>query len=315
MRSRNVSPGFEVMRTLIQSDSTRVPPVTALRSPPDSRMTGALSPVITDSSTDAMPSMTSPSPGMMSLALRRSRRRRRADADAGTCSVRPPGSSRVANDVGLGLAQRVGLGLAARFGHRLGEVREQHREPQPERDLNAEADAGAAGDDVAYDETPWSAPRPTSTTNITGFFDSVTRVELDERLPAVARDTISGSNSGRARASFVGSSDVSSSLPAGGVRAAASDGAEVVTAMESPRVEAASENSLPWCIRKCSTIGPSDSAGKKVSAPTMTTVPTSRPTNRGAVRRQACRWSSGRASSPPGCRPRQAAAAGTGTGR
>ena len=37
------------------------------------------------------------------------------------------------------LAQRVGLRLAAAFGHRLGEVREQHREPQPERDREDEA--------------------------------------------------------------------------------------------------------------------------------------------------------------------------------
>ena len=40
------------MRTTIRSDSTRVPPVTAERSPPDSRITGADSPVIADSSTD-----------------------------------------------------------------------------------------------------------------------------------------------------------------------------------------------------------------------------------------------------------------------
>ena len=41
------------------------------------------------------------------------------------------------------------------------------------------------------------------------------------------------------------------------------------------------ENS--WCriIRKCSTTGPSVSAGKKVSAPTIRTTPTSRPTNKG----------------------------------
>ena len=64
MRSRNVSPGFDVMRILMWSDKTFVPPVTALRSPPDSRITGALSPVITDSSTLAMPSITSPSPGI-----------------------------------------------------------------------------------------------------------------------------------------------------------------------------------------------------------------------------------------------------------
>ena len=69
MRSTNVSPGFEVMRTTIRSDSTRVPPVTALRSPPDSRITGALSPVMADSSTVAMPETMSPSPGISSPAV------------------------------------------------------------------------------------------------------------------------------------------------------------------------------------------------------------------------------------------------------
>ena len=64
IRSRKDSPGLAVIRTTIRSESTRVPPVTALRSPPLSRMTGADSPVIALSSTEAMPSMTSPSPGM-----------------------------------------------------------------------------------------------------------------------------------------------------------------------------------------------------------------------------------------------------------
>ena len=41
-------------------------------------------------------------------------------------------------DVLAGLAQRVGLRLAAPLGHRLGEVREEHREPQPERDREDE---------------------------------------------------------------------------------------------------------------------------------------------------------------------------------
>ncbi len=48
----------------MRSDSTRVPPVTPERSPPASRMTGADSPVMADSSTDATPSMISPSPGI-----------------------------------------------------------------------------------------------------------------------------------------------------------------------------------------------------------------------------------------------------------
>ena len=68
MRSRKEEPGEEVMRTTIQSEMTVVPPVTAERSPPASRMTGADSPVIAASLTDAMPSITSPSPGMMSPA-------------------------------------------------------------------------------------------------------------------------------------------------------------------------------------------------------------------------------------------------------
>ncbi len=68
IRSMKVSPGFEVIRTTIRSESTRVPPVTAERSPPDSRMTGADSPVIADSSTEAMPQTMSPSPGTRSPA-------------------------------------------------------------------------------------------------------------------------------------------------------------------------------------------------------------------------------------------------------
>ena len=68
IRSRNDSPGLAVMRTTIQSERTRVPPVTELRSPPLSRITGALSPVTALSSTEATPSMISPSPGISWLA-------------------------------------------------------------------------------------------------------------------------------------------------------------------------------------------------------------------------------------------------------
>ena len=50
-----------------------MPPVTAERSPPDSRMTGADSPVIADSSTEAMPSTISPSEGMTSPASQTTR--------------------------------------------------------------------------------------------------------------------------------------------------------------------------------------------------------------------------------------------------
>ncbi len=68
IRSRKLAPGSAVTRTTISSESTRVPPVTAERSPPDSRITGADSPVIADSSTLAIPSTTSPSAGITSPA-------------------------------------------------------------------------------------------------------------------------------------------------------------------------------------------------------------------------------------------------------
>ena len=86
IRSTNVCPAGAVIRTTIRSDRTTVPPVTADRSPPDSRMTGADSPVIADSSTLATPSITSPSPGMVSPATTTTtsptRSDRRGDLDA-----------------------------------------------------------------------------------------------------------------------------------------------------------------------------------------------------------------------------------------
>ena len=106
-----------------------MPPVTALRSPPDSRITGADSPVIADSSTVAMPSITVPSPGISS--------------PAGTTTTSPRVSSeaafvepsRIVGDRLLAhVAQRVRLGAAATLGERLGHVREHDRQPQPDRD-------------------------------------------------------------------------------------------------------------------------------------------------------------------------------------
>ncbi len=71
IRSRKVSPGFAVMRTTMLFAITSVPPVTALRSPPDSRTTGADSPVTAASFTRAAPATTSPSPAIISCASTR----------------------------------------------------------------------------------------------------------------------------------------------------------------------------------------------------------------------------------------------------
>ncbi len=97
MRSRKVSPGLDVIRTTIASDRTEVPPVTALRSPPDSRITGADSPVTADSSTTAIPSTTSPSPspGMICPASTTARLPARSCVD-GISSVVPSARRRSA---------------------------------------------------------------------------------------------------------------------------------------------------------------------------------------------------------------------------
>ena len=139
----------------MRSDSTRVPPVTPERSPPASRTTGADSPVMADSSTDATPSTISPSPGMTcpastttrspacravetvssNAAVAEARRQRaRRDCDVST-TAQPPGRRLLPR-----LAEGVGLGLAAGLGQRLGEVGEQHRQQQPDvqRDQVAE---------------------------------------------------------------------------------------------------------------------------------------------------------------------------------
>ncbi len=93
MRSMNVCPGSLVISTTMRSESTVVPPVTAERSPPASRMTGADSPVIADSFTEAMPSITVPSPGMIWFASTTTRSPLRS-VDAGTCSSRRPAPTR-----------------------------------------------------------------------------------------------------------------------------------------------------------------------------------------------------------------------------
>src|SRR5450756_347115 len=207
MRSRKVSPGLEVMRTLIQSLNTLVPPVTALRSPPDSRMTGALSPVMADSSTLAMPSMTSPSPGMVSPAstMTVSPLRRRV---AATISVRPPFTRRAL--VSVLVLRRVSACAL----------------PRP----SAMASAKLAKSTVNHSQSviwkvkpampaPVARSRtvrtvvmtaPTSTTNMTGFFIMWRGLSFTS-ASVMARLTMGGSRSGRERDPLRGTIDATSS--------------------------------------------------------------------------------------------------------
>jgi hypothetical protein len=70
---QKLSPGSLVTITLILSDNTLVPPVTDDLSPPASRITGALSPVMALSSIVANPSMISPSVAIKSPASQTNR--------------------------------------------------------------------------------------------------------------------------------------------------------------------------------------------------------------------------------------------------
>ena len=171
-----------------------MPPVTALRSPPDSRITGALSPVITDSSTVAMPSITSPSPGIRSPASQSTTSPARS-AEAATGSILPPDVNTLGGRVGLGLAQASACALPR---------------------ASAMASAKLANSTVnqsqsaIWNENPRPAPpvnrsrmrntvvsaAPTSTTNITGFFSSVTGIQLHEGGAHRAADDLADRTAG-----------------------------------------------------------------------------------------------------------------------
>ena len=193
MRSRNDLPGSWVTWTTSRSESSRVPPVTAERSPPDSRMTGADSPVMADSSTEPMPSITSPSAGIASPASTTTTSPRWSSG-AGTCSV-PPSSRRRVASVVVRIARSVSAWAL----------------PRP----SAIASAKFAKITVNHSQTAmspvnqsaWPLPlirlmknvavvitEPTSTTNMTGFRSWIRGSSfLSESI--VARVTISRVNS------------------------------------------------------------------------------------------------------------------------
>ena len=188
MRSRKEEPCADVILTTIQSEITVVPPVTAERSPPASRITGADSPVMAASLTEATPSMTSPSPGIMSPASTSTISPGRS-CDA---STRLPDLAVVAGHQDAlgarllpGAAQGVGLRPAAPFRDRLGEVGEQHGEPQPGGDL-AREQRRPAGRQIA-DEEHRHQRRHDRGDEDHGVLDQRARVELAEGVRTAAR--------------------------------------------------------------------------------------------------------------------------------
>ena len=67
-------------------------------------------------------------------------------------SILPIGQNPIGDGLDRGFAQRISLGFAAAFGHGFREIREQHREPQPERDLEIEAKLALVAHHIAHQQ-------------------------------------------------------------------------------------------------------------------------------------------------------------------
>ena len=141
-----------------------MPPVTAERSPPDSRMTGADSPVIADSSTLAMPSITSPSAGMISPAATTT-----LVADRERCARGRPRPSRRAGGDGRSSPSACLRSVSAWALPRPSAIASAKF---AKRTVNQSQTAIEAGEDASGSrdsESTVTRTLPTSTTNMTGF--------------------------------------------------------------------------------------------------------------------------------------------------
>ena len=191
MRSMNDCPGSWVISTTMRSESTRVPPVTALRSPPASRMTGADSPVMADSSTEAMPSITVPSPGITWPASTTTTSPRRS-SEAGL--VEPSRSvaivsERIARSASACALPRPSAIASAKLPNTTVSQRKNAtvKVNQPGSSLPSRA------------RSAWSAAAPTSTTNMTGLRMTCRGSSLtsDDRIAGSRMSRCSSERSGR----------------------------------------------------------------------------------------------------------------------
>ncbi len=89
--------------------------------------------------------------------------------------------------IGFGFAQGIGLRFAAGFGHGFGEVGEQNGEPEPEGDLDLEADIGAVGEQIAKQEESGES-RADFDDEHDRILEQRDRVQLDEGFPGGAAD-------------------------------------------------------------------------------------------------------------------------------
>ena len=253
IRSRNVSPGFALIRTTISSLTTVVPPVTLERmSVPGSLRTGADSPVIAASLTNATPAITSPSEGIVSPSRTTTTSPARS-SDEPTSSSPPSSRRRWAIGHRAGPPERRRLGLAAGLGDRLRVRREEDREPEPDRDLDLEPEGGVVLETgqpgSPADREHGHQQRGQLDHEHDGVAGEEARIELAERLRK-------GGSEER------GIEDPARLRRLAGRLGAAQDHVALEAAAAPDACRGSSQKVLPACIRSCSTIGPSDSAGR-----------------------------------------------------
>ena len=160
----------------MRSESTVVPPVTALRSPADSRITGADSPVIADSSTvanllDAITIAGDDLTGLDDDLVTDSQ------ALAGDLLLGPIGEQPSGHRVDPRLPQGGCLFLAAALGNGLGKIVEDKGRPEPDRHRDRER----AGVEERQDGREH---RPDPDGEDHRLTDEVARVEFDQGLGA-----------------------------------------------------------------------------------------------------------------------------------
>ena len=177
-----------------------VPPVTAERSPPASRMTGADSPVMADSLTLAAPSMISPSAAISSFASTTKMSPFRS-VSAATVWMEPSDSSLRATLL-LRLLRRASAWALPRPSAMASAKLAKMTVNQSQREIWA---TKAIESLVKSRSSVVSAAAPTSVTNITGFFHMWKGLSF-LKLSMIAGMTIAGSNKGRALPAIVKSS-------------------------------------------------------------------------------------------------------------
>ena len=240
MRSMKPSPGLAVMRISSQSDSTTVLPVTALRSPPDSRITGALSPVTALSSTDATPSITSPSAGIASPAWTSTTSPFRSAVD-GTVSdgaLRSGRTSRRAEIVRRARRSASACALPRPSASASAKFAKTHGEPQPDRHAADERRGRLALPAERLEEQDRREHAADLHDEHHRVAELLARIQPQERIPDRHRQIIG----------LLGCRAVRRCLRS--------------CCLLSPHLKV-----VPAISSRCSTIGPSASTGRKLSAP------------------------------------------------